>query len=47
MSGQRRIINAEMARPKNPKGSALKKALSPKKINSRLSKVTGREKQPC
>lgn len=47
MSGQERIILAEMARPKNPKGSALKSALSTSKINSALAEVTGQEKQPA
>lgn len=46
MSGQQRIIQAEMARPKTPKGSALKSALSTSKINSALGKVQGNEKQP-
>ncbi len=44
MSGQQRIVNAEMARPKTPKGSALKSAM--KSIVEKLLKVTGNEKQP-
>lgn len=45
MSGQSRIIKAEMARPQTPKGAALRSALSPSKINSALGKVKGDEKQ--
>lgn len=45
MSGQSRIVSAEIAR-KAPKGSALKAALTPSKINSAIAAVNGTEKQP-
>ncbi len=45
-NGATRIVNAEMARPQTPKGSALKSAMSTSKINTAMSKVTGNEKQP-
>ncbi len=45
-NGVTRIINAEMARPKTPKGSALKSAMATKVINNKMASVTGKEKQP-
>lgn len=46
-NGATRIILAEMARPKNPKGSALKSVLDPKKMQNKLIAVKGNEKQPA
>ncbi len=46
MSGQQRLVNAEMARPKTPKGSALKSAMNTKTMESKILKVMGDEKQP-
>ena len=45
MAGQNRIVNSEIAR-KAPKGSALKSALNPKTITSKIVEVKGTEKQP-
>lgn len=47
MSGQNRIINAAMARPNTPKGSALKSALGKSLSPSKIAGVTGQETQPC
>ncbi len=38
---------AEMARPKTPKGSALKSALSTSAFEKKVIEVKGNEKQPC
>ncbi len=46
MSGQNRIVNAEMARPKTPKGSALKSALETSAYEKKVIAVKGNEKQP-
>lgn len=46
MSGNNRIVNAEMARPKPPKGSALKSALDTKAYEKKVLEVKGNEKQP-
>lgn len=45
-NGQTRILNAEMARPKTPKGSALKNALVKVFSPSRIAAVKGTETQP-
>lgn len=45
MSGQNRIISAQLAKPKTPKGSALKSALSSAFAANKIAKVTGQEKQ--
>lgn len=45
-NGATRIVLAEMARPKTPKGSALKEVLSTNKFNNKLKAVKGNEKQP-
>ena len=45
-NGVNRIVLAEMARPKTPKGSALKSALNTKPFTSKLVAVKGNEKQP-
>ena len=44
-NGVTRIKNAEMAKPKTPKGSALTSALDTDKYNSALTSITGDEKQ--
>ena len=44
-NGVTRIKNAEMSRPKTPKGSSLKSALNTKTYNSALASVKGNEKQ--
>jgi len=46
MSGQNRIVNAEMARPKTPKGSALKSAMDSSAFEKKILDVKGDEKQP-
>lgn len=46
MAGQQRIVKASMARPKTPKGSALKSALATKAFSKKLLEVKGNEKQP-
>lgn len=46
MSGQNRIVKAEMARPKTPKGSALKSALDTNAFEKKVLEVKGNEKQP-
>lgn len=46
MSGNNRIVLAEMARPKTPKGSALKSALDTKAFETKVKNVKGNEKQP-
>ncbi len=45
-NGATRIVLAEMARPKNPKGSALKSALETNAFEKKILDVTGDEKQP-
>ncbi len=46
MAGQNRIVNAAMARPKTPKGSALKSALETSAYEKKILEVTGKEIQP-
>jgi hypothetical protein len=46
MSGQNRIVNAEMARPTTPKGSALKSAMDTSAFERKILEVKGNEKQP-
>ncbi len=45
-NGATRIVNAEMARPKTPKGSALKSAMDTKAFEKKILDVKGNEKQP-
>lgn len=45
MSGNNRIVNAAMAKPKTPKGSALKSALKTSTITAKIAAVKGNEKQ--
>lgn len=47
MSGQNRILNAEISRPKTPKGKALKSALGSVFSPSKIASVKGDETQPC
>lgn len=47
MSGQNRIVLAEMARPTTAKGSALKAELNTETFEAKVLKVKGNEKQPC
>ncbi len=46
-NGLTRIVNAEMARPKTPKGSALKSAMDTSAFERRILDVKGDEKQPA
>ncbi len=45
-NGNTRIVLAEMARPKTPKGSALKSAMDTKAFEKNILAVKGDEKQP-
>ncbi len=46
-NGNTRIVLAAMARPKTPKGSALKSALETSAFEKKVLEVKGDEKQPC
>lgn len=45
-NGNTRIVNAQMATPKTPKGSALKNAMNSKTFESKIISVKGNEKFP-
>ncbi len=45
MSGQNRILNAEINKPKAPKGSALVSAIKSVFSPSKIASVKGNEKQ--
>lgn len=45
MAGQNRILNAELNKPKAPKGTALKSAIASTFSPKRISGVTGKEVQ--
>ncbi len=45
MSGQNRIVLADMAKGKTPKGSALKSALETSAFEKKVIEVKGDEKQ--